>query len=115
MGGDHASLRRNGKKRDSPSLRRNVPIIDVLMAIMHATPLLPAATGKLGNVVLVTNRDGSIVLRERVVPRNPRTPGQTRARGNLGTTAQLWARLTDDDRARRLPGLRGGSPPSGGA
>lgn len=69
------------------------------MAIFPAGTLLSGVTGKLGNIVIMTSKNGVMTVRERVTPKNPRTAGQMTARNNMGGVARLWGTLTDEQRA----------------
>ena len=54
--------------------------------------------GKVGNIVFMPAGD-SVVAREWVRPRNPRTAAQVLTRNGFATAAQGWGRLTDAQRA----------------
>lgn len=63
------------------------------MARVETGVLGGALTGKAGGAVFVRTATG-VVLRPRVVPRNPRTPAQTQARENLARAVAAYRALT---------------------
>jgi len=69
------------------------------MAKGRSQTLLPAVTGRIGNLVVMANNDGAVIVREYVVPANPRTPSQQKARITLRGVSYLWGELTDEERA----------------
>jgi len=62
-----------------------------LAAIMKA--LKSPQSGKRGTVVSFKNRYGQLE-REHVIPTNPRTPAQVRARSDIGRISARWHKLT---------------------
>jgi hypothetical protein len=69
------------------------------MAKGRSATLYPAVTGRIGNLVVIANNDGAVIVREYVVPANPRTPSQQKARITLRGVPYLWGELTDEERA----------------
>jgi hypothetical protein len=59
------------------------------MAKTTLGPVFRKASGKLGNVVIVRSREGT-VIRELVIPRNPQTPAQIAVRTALKKSAQAF-------------------------
>ena len=56
-------------------------------------------SGKCGPVVYVNTKFG-IVVRQRVVPHNPRTQLQMANRGSFATASKYWGTLSDDQQAQ---------------
>ncbi len=69
------------------------------MARASANAIVGLLSGKLGNVVFVQRRDGALFVRERVEPRNPRTPAQRAWRGLVGRAAKEFKALTPEQYA----------------
>jgi hypothetical protein len=67
------------------------------MAKMTVAGVFGAMGGKVGEVVFVRLPDGSVSLRERVVPCDPKTPAQRAWRGAMGEAARLYRQLTDEE------------------
>jgi hypothetical protein len=63
------------------------------MARTTLGPVFRKASGKLGNVVIVRSREGT-VIRELVIPRNPQTPAQIAVRTALKRAAQAFETFT---------------------
>jgi hypothetical protein len=68
------------------------------MAKGMMNPLFGAMGGKIGNLVLVRQGDGTVSLRERAVPRDPQTPAQVSGRAHLAAASRLWGQLTEAER-----------------
>jgi hypothetical protein len=62
----------------------------------HMKTEKPAYSGKFGSMVAWTARDGSIVCRRHVIPRNPRTAAQMEVRRVMAEEARRFNGLTDE-------------------
>ncbi len=74
--------------------------------------------GKAGQTVFVRRRDGTIGVRVRTTPDDPRTPAQQAQRSRMALAGAAWRRLTGDqvDAWRRYAQSLGPQPtPKGGA
>jgi hypothetical protein len=69
------------------------------MAKAVAGLLVDGARGKLGGVVLARQPDGSLVVREWTLPRDPETPAQVAVRRRVAAASKVWASLTDEEAA----------------
>lgn len=54
--------------------------------------------GSIAGITYLTTPSGAIIARQRVIPVNPGSTFQTRARQAMGATAVLWTQLTDAQR-----------------
>lgn len=98
-GGERASLEEGEVVQGPCGARRKMPKISLPMARATANPLFLAPTGRLGNVILMTGPKGQLILRERIIGRNPKTADQAFVRSNLGFAAKAWGRLSDEERS----------------
>lgn len=68
------------------------------MALFTPSVLVSQIRGKVGGAVFGNTSSGPII-RERVVPRNPRTDRQLASRSQISAAGTAWAALTSDVRA----------------
>ena len=64
------------------------------MARMKLGVMFSNGSGKLGNVVVNKGKGGTVVVRERVTPANPKTAGQMTVRNAQGKSSKLYAAMT---------------------
>ncbi|MCW5936202.1 MAG: hypothetical protein KIT11_02710 [Fimbriimonadaceae bacterium] len=67
------------------------------MAKMRPGALVEGLSGTLGNAVVVRFGDGRVQVRQKVTPRNPRTPLQEAARERLTRAARLFRTLNPEE------------------
>lgn len=67
------------------------------MARVLGSALLGGLSGKTGNVVFVRGENGEIMVRQRVVPRDPWTPAQATARALMTHAGHFYTSLTDEE------------------
>lgn len=67
------------------------------MARIKFSPIISDVKGKIGNIVFQGGKSGTII-RERVLPRNPKTQLQSIKRGLLNEVKSEWQNLTTDQR-----------------
>lgn len=65
------------------------------MARMKLGVTFANGSGKLGNVVVNKGKGGTVTLRERVTPTNPRTAAQLAVRGAQTKSSQIWRNATN--------------------
>ncbi|MEI6513866.1 MAG: hypothetical protein WCO51_11435 [bacterium] len=70
------------------------------MAQVSTNPFLNQVSGRLGNVIFVRGTGGRLYMRERVTPKDPRTPAQVAARERLRTVAIAYHSLTSVELAQ---------------
>jgi hypothetical protein len=69
------------------------------MAKLRTGFMVGGLSGSTGGAVLVQRRDGSVILRERVTPRDPETPLQLANRARLQRAAAVYRALTPEEHA----------------
>jgi len=57
-------------------------------------------SGRVGNAVYCIRPDGSGYVRQWVVPKDPKTPGQLAQRGRFGAAVEAWRKLSEADKER---------------
>jgi hypothetical protein len=87
------SLQSACKERANAKDRRHWPDNGDVAKSVLASPF-GSISGRIGNLVVINYRDGRSAVRERVVPRNPRTPAQTAARERLALVQAAWSALS---------------------